>query len=215
MKAPRMLRACLFGLAWCAAGPAAAQSIYSCIDAQGRHLKSDRPMMACMDREQRELTSTGATRRVIPPAPTRAEREAQAARERERAAANQRARHRIQRDQALLARYPDTQTHEAVRNEALAHIQQVVDAAEHRIAELGRERLVIDEELEFFDGQPARAPARLRQALADNAESLAQQQRVIQDQYLERARIEARFDEEAARLHSMWRARGTFETARQ
>ena len=67
---------------------------------------------------------------------------------------------------------------------------------------------MIDEELAFFDDDPSRAPARLRRTLADNVESLAQQQRVLQDQYLERARIEARFDEEAGRLRPMWESRG-------
>ena len=40
--------------------PAGAQSsIYTCIDAQGRRITSDRPIPQCLDREQRELSRSG------------------------------------------------------------------------------------------------------------------------------------------------------------
>ena len=70
--------------AWAQAGKqGAAGGIYTCIDAHGRRLTSDRPILSCIDREQRELNSSGTTRRVIPPTLTAAEREAREARERE------------------------------------------------------------------------------------------------------------------------------------
>ena len=77
-------------------------SIYTCVDAQGRRLTSDRPILACNDREQRELNSSGTTRRVIQPTMTASEREAREAREREAAVERQRAQNIIRRDQALI-----------------------------------------------------------------------------------------------------------------
>ena len=53
-----------------------AQSIYTCVDKQGRKLTSDRPIPECIDREQRELGPSGTLRRVIGPTLTQQEREA-------------------------------------------------------------------------------------------------------------------------------------------
>ena len=50
-------------------------SIYTCVDRQGRRLTADRPIAECLDREQRELNSSGTTRRVIQPTMTASERE--------------------------------------------------------------------------------------------------------------------------------------------
>ena len=127
--------------AWAQAGKqGAAGGIYTCIDAHGRRLTSDRPILSCIDREQRELNSSGTTRRVIPPTLTAAEREAREARERELAIERQRAQNIIRRDQALITRYPDKAAHDAGRAEALSQTQIVVDAAEARLAELAQLR---------------------------------------------------------------------------
>ena len=115
---------------------AAQQGIYTCVDAQGRRLSADRPILACLDREQRELNRSGTTRRVIEPTLSTAEREAQEARKREAALSRQRARDMIRRDQALITRYPDAAAHDAARRAALAQTQAVVDAATARIASM-------------------------------------------------------------------------------
>ena len=49
-------------------------SIYSCIDSTGRRITSDRPIPACLDREQRELGKSGVVKRVVPPSYTAEER---------------------------------------------------------------------------------------------------------------------------------------------
>ncbi len=131
----------------------------------------------------------------------KAERERQAAIER------QRAQNIIRRDQALVTRYPDQAAHDAARAEALAQSQVVVDAAERRLAELATERKALDDEMEFYKKDPSKAPAKVRRAIEDNAQSVALQQRAIAGQQEERQRINARFDEEAARLQQLWRAK--------
>lgn len=182
----------------------AQSGIYTCIDAQGRRITSDRPIPECLDRPQRELNRSGTTKRVIPPPMTAEEREAQAAREREAQAARQRARDAIRRDQALLARYPDPAAHQAVRQEALTQTLVVVAAAEERIAELERERQRLDDEMEFYVNDPSRAPAKLLRDIEGNKAEIEEQRRAIANQEEERRRINARFDEEEAHLRSLW-----------
>ena len=182
-------------------------SIYTCVDAQGRRLTSDRPILACNDREQRELNSSGTTRRVIQPTMTASEREAREARERDAAVERQRAQNIIRRDQALITRYPDKAAHEAGRREAMAQTQTVVDAANARIAELAAERKALDDEMEFYKKDPSKAPPKVRRGIEDNAQAVEAQQRAIAGQQEERNRINARFDEEAARLKPLWQAK--------
>ena len=186
---------------------ASAQAIYSCTDRQGRHLKSDRPMLDCLDREQRELGRSGATRRVIPPTPTAAERAARESQAHAQARAREREQNLLRRDQALVTRYPDMAAHEAARAAALGQTQAVADSAERRIAELTAERAALDEEMEFYRKDPSRAPTRLRRSIEDNAQALATQRRAIAGQQDEQQRIQARFDEEAARLQTLWTAK--------
>ena len=65
-----------FMLAACAAGSAMAQSIYTCTDAKGRKITSDRPVADCVDRTQQELTPQGTVKRVMGPTLTAQERAA-------------------------------------------------------------------------------------------------------------------------------------------
>ena len=63
--------------------PAAhAQGIYTCVDAKGRRITSDRVIPECLDREQKELSPSGTVRRVVGPNLTGAERAQQEERQR-------------------------------------------------------------------------------------------------------------------------------------
>ena len=177
--------------------------IYTCVDAHGR-LTSDRPIMACSDREQRELNRSGTTKRVIGPILTAKEREAEEARRREAELERQRARDAIRRDEALLTRYPNQAAHDEGRKQTLAQTQIVVDAAQGRIAELAKERKGLDDEMEFYRKDPAKAPAKVRRAVEANAEAVAVQQRAIDGQQAERARINAHYDAQLVRLKALW-----------
>ena len=69
-------RTCAFGLLLSGLlASAAAQSIYSCTDARGNKLTSDRPIAECLDREQKELNPSGSVRRSVAPSLTAVERE--------------------------------------------------------------------------------------------------------------------------------------------
>lgn len=188
------------------AQPAPAGGIYTCTDANGRKLRSDRPIPACMDREQTILNPSGTVRERIGPtltAPERAQAEArQRALEEERAQALEERR----RNRALLIRYPSPDVHERERAKALTQLDDVVAAARQRIDALQQERRRNDAELEFYQGDVAKAPAALRRQIDQVAQNLEAQSRFIQAQEVERQRINTRFDEEQARLRGLWAA---------
>lgn len=200
----------------CAAHPTAgmAQShevspgIYVCVDAKGRRLTSDRPIMECLDREQRELSSSGVTRRVVPASLTAEERaRAQAQAEAEAA---QRARDMDQkrRDRALLARYPNQRLHDAEREKQLAQLTGSKSVIEQRQAELRQQQQALHDEMQFYRQDPSKAPAWLKHRVADNASQLATQEQLLANHAQERQRLNARFDEELLRLKQLWGATG-------
>ena len=177
---------------------------YVCVDARGNALSSDRPIPACADREQRVLSPSGVVRARILPPQTPAERaEAQA---RQRAEAEGRAQEQEARrmERALLMRYPNEQAHTRERSEALLRVQAAVDLAHQRITSLQADQRKLDEEMEFYRKDPARAPAPLRAQQAQITRGLEEQQRFIDAQQAERERIEQRFDDELQRLRLLW-----------
>lgn len=186
------------------AGPANTGSIYSCVDGSGRTITSDRPIPNCLDREQRELNPSGTVRRRLEPNYTARELEQIEARRREAAQAALRAQEERRRERALLIRYPNAASHDRERAEAMTQIDAVIGAARKRLGELADERRKIDGELEFYKKDPSKAPASLRRQVDDNDQSVAVQNRFIGEQDAEKRRVNARFDEERARLVQLW-----------
>lgn len=184
--------------------PQTGGSIYTCIDAQGRKLTSDRPIGACVDREQRELGPTGTVRRVIGPTLTDHERTAHEAQRQKAQEERNRAQEERRRERVLLARYPDAATHQVERTAALALVDEVSRAAAQRIVELRQQRKALDLELEFYSGNPAKAPPNLRRQLAENDEGVLEQQRFLVNQEQEKRRVNQRFDIELAQLQRLW-----------
>lgn len=180
--------------------------VYSCTDADGRKLRSDRPIPQCMDREQRVLNPSGTVRARVGPALTAQERaEAEARRraeEEEKAAAIDERR----RERALLMRYPSREVHDRERAQALAQVADVVDAARKRIETLQQDRKKNTAELEFYQGDISKAPPLLRRQIEQVQQNMESQERFILAQDGERQRINARFDEELVRLRELWRA---------
>jgi hypothetical protein len=191
----------LAGSAWAQAG----QGIYTCIDSKGRRITSDRPIMECLDREQRELGRTGVTKRVLPPSYTADERAKLDAQRRAEEEVQARIAEEKRRDRALLIRYPNQSVHDKERAEALVQIDEVVNAVKRREASLAKQRKEIDNELEFYQGDVSKAPSWLKRKLEDNESQALVQKRFLDEQSLEKARINARFDEELAKLRQLWR----------
>lgn len=182
----------------------APQGIYTCVDAKGRKLTSDRPIAECADREQKVLNASGTVKAKVGPTLTAQERaELEAS---EKAALEERARinEEKRRDRALLVRYPSKAVHDKERAVALAQIGVVRQAAVTRVDELQRQRAAVLDEMEFYKKDPSKAPPLVRRQVEDVAHSLSVQARFIADQDAEIKRVNARFDEELVRLKQLW-----------
>ena len=187
-----------------AQAPAAGQGIYTCVDKHGRRITADRPIQECLDREQRELSPSGITRRQIGPSLSDTERAALEAQQRKEAEERVRAIEEKRRERALVARYPDKATHDIERNAALLIVDEVTATAEKRIVELREQRKKLDVEMEFYKKDPSKAPPSLRRQIEDNAQSTSVQIRFIADQEEEKKRVNARFDEDLVKLEKFW-----------
>jgi hypothetical protein len=180
--------------------------IYSCVDAKGRKLTSDRPMAECADREQKELNSNATVKRTVKPVMTADEQRAYDDKQKAEIEERVRLAEERRKERALLSRYPDRASHDRERNEALAKIDEVTLAASRRIGELAVQRKEIDVEMEFYKKDPSKAPFSLRRQVEDNTSSVAAQKRFMAGQDAEKKRTNARFDEELVRLKTLWAA---------
>ena len=82
----------------------------------------------------------------------------------------------------------------------------MVDAASTKLQELLTERKALNQEMEFYQKDPSRAPVQLRRQIEDNAESTGIQRQAIARQQAERDKINERFDKELAYLRQLWEA---------
>jgi hypothetical protein len=186
-----------------AAGPAFAQAgIYVCVDAKGRRITSDRPIMECLDREQKQYGSGGTVTGTLPPSMTADERAAEEEKARRAAEERQRLAEAKRRDRLLVNRYPDEASHERERAASLQRLDDAIASGDRRLLDLQRQR-------EGLLAQQASAndvikQQRIRRALDQNEESDAASRRLLEAQRDERQRIATRFDEERDRLKVLW-----------
>ncbi len=188
---------------------APASEIYTCVDAKGRKLTSDRPIIECNDREQKMLNPSGTVKARIGPSLTAQERllvEAKAKAEQEERASKEEEK---RRDRALINRYPTPAIHQKERADALAQINLVKQAATARAKELQAERVKLTDEMASYAQNPSKAPPKLQRQIDEVTQTLAAQERFLGDQDLELKRIISRFDEELLRLTTLWRIAGS------
>jgi len=199
--AGRLLLLCLWapvaGGAWAADVP-----IYSCVDASGKKLTSDRPIAECTNREQKLHNSDGSLRRIVPPTPTSDERaEAEAA---ERRAAAERAAQQdaVRRDRNLTIRFPNEAAHRRAREAALDDVRKAVRTSEERLKLLAAERKPLLDEAEFYKGRTM--PLKLKQSLDANDAGTEAQKSAMANQEAEIVRINRLYDAELDRLRRLW-----------
>ena len=156
-----------------------AAEIYSCVDAHGKRLTSDRPISACLDREQRVLSRSGAVKRIVPPSYTPSETAAIDARNRQEEAQRLQAKAKAKSMAALLQRYPNASAHMAAR---ILEAESVIS----RIRE-GYTRLEI---------------VRNEQAINENEKAA---NNYIFTQRQELLTLHKRFDAELALLETLWK----------
>jgi len=187
-------------------GQAQSTSFFVCVDASGRRFTSDRPIPECTNREQREMTASGAVKRVIAPHLTPEERALAEQQNEAEAARKSRDLEQQRRDRALLSRYPSQTQHDAERHRQLALQLEGATSLERRGEELKQQEKDIRLELEFYKSNPSKAPAWLTRKLADNADQQQQHLQLVALQLDEKRRINQRFDEELGRLKQLWAA---------
>jgi hypothetical protein len=185
-------------------GAAASSSaaIYSCVDAGGRRLTSDRPIVECLAREQRLLNADGSIRQVVPPTMTADELADMEAKKRQAEVDRAAQQDAIRRDRNLLARFPTEAGHTKAREAALDDVRKGVKFSEERLVELQAARKPLQDETEFYKGK--KLPGKLRQQLDANDAAAAAQRSLVQNQKAEIDRINALYDVELDRLKKLW-----------
>lgn len=181
-----------------------AQSIYTCTDAKGKKLTSDRPIAECVDREQRELNRNGSVRRSLSPTMTAVERAQQEEANKLEAEERNREVEERKRNRSLLVRYPDRESHDKERALALAQVDRIITEATKRMAEIMRENKALTVEADFYQTSKTKISPVLTKKIEQNQEDLKIQQAFLGGQEEEKKRIAQRFDEEVSRLSGMW-----------
>ena len=115
--------------------------IYTCTDAKGRRLTSDRPIPECLDREQRELSQSGTTKRVVGASLTAEERAKEEAKQQQEAALKAKAYEERRKDRALISRYPNQRLHDEERAKQLSRC----DLEMSRVLELFKRNVLSNE----------------------------------------------------------------------
>ena len=187
---------------WSVAATVHAQPIYSCTDASGKRLTSDRPLPECATRDQRVLNADGSVRKVLSPTPTADEAAQQEARDRAVVTARSAQQDAVRRDRNLTNRFPTEAVHTKARADALNDVRKAVESSERRMAVLASERKPLLSEAEFYEGKPL--PLKLKQATDANDATTDAQRTLIQNQQVEMVRINALYDAELARLRRLW-----------
>ena len=199
MSVPRRLNSLVFALVAVAMAPSVlAQSIYTCVDAKGHRLTSDRPILECNDREQRELSPGGRVVRSIGPSMSPNERAAEEEKARLIAEEDKRQAETRKRDRVLLTRYPTQAAHDKERATQLATVDLIIGPASRQVAELTGQR-------KKLQADAAKDPVKIKAQVADNDRQLASQQRFIANQESEKQRIIVRFNAERTRLVPLWK----------
>jgi hypothetical protein len=178
--------------------------IYTCVDARGRKLTSDRPIPECIDREQRELSPSGSVRRTIAPTLTAQERAAIEEKQKLAHAEIAKQQEEKRRDKVLLARYPNREAHDRVRADSLVQINEVIASARAEMGQVLKQRKQLDLEMEFYKADPTKAPLALKRQYESSDASMALQQSYIKEQEAEKNRVNARFDAELVKLNQLW-----------
>jgi hypothetical protein len=179
-----------------------ASPIYACVDANGKHITSDRPIAECLAREHRVLNPDGSTRGIRSPVLTADEQSELDARERAKAVRAAIEADAVRSDRNLRTRYPNEAAHQRARAAALDDVRRTLQLSQRRLDALAAERKPLQDEAEFYTGR--QMPPLLKQQLDGNEVAAEAQRTLMVNQQAETLRINAAFDVELARLRAVW-----------
>jgi hypothetical protein len=200
----RLLAWALLGVSGvtCAQANTPQNLVFTCVNAAGRTLTSDRLIGECMDREQRVLARDGTLIRVVPPTLTADERAEKDARDRKAAAEREARAEAVRRDRNLMQRFPNVVAHQKAREQALEVVQYAIAQSEARVSDLLRERKPLADELEFYAGKPV--PGKLKAQIDANDAAAQAQKDLLEQQKAELARVSKLYDDELMHLKRLW-----------
>jgi hypothetical protein len=171
---------------------------YACVDENGKHHSADRPNPECLTRDQQVINSDGSFNHTWHPAPSASDvvaLEACKATAADQLATKQQA-------VRLVGRFPSEASHLKERQARLDSIQQEMVRSERRLADLLVERKPLSDEAEFFVGKSL--PADLKRKIDGNDASIAAQKDILQNERLELADTNARYDGQLTQLKTIW-----------
>jgi Domain of unknown function (DUF4124) len=175
-----------------------ASRIYTCKDASGKTLTSDRPLPECQGREGRVLSKAGTTVETIQ-APLTDEQKAarEAEEEKKKETAVQRA-EQLRRDKALLATYQNIDDLESKRQRALLQVEREMRESEKRMSSLEKTEQENKQELEFYKRKPM--PPELKRRVDENEGALRAEKLLLASKKEEIVQVNLKFDDDKRRF---------------
>jgi uncharacterized protein involved in type VI secretion and phage assembly len=171
--------------------------IYTCKDASGKTITSDRPLPECQGREGRVLSGQGATVQKIdaPLTPEQiAAREAEQQKKREE---EERRREQLRKDKALLNTYSSLDDIESKRQRALAQVEREMRESERRVSLLERQASENRAEAEFYKKKAL--PPELKRRVDENEAALKAEKGLHGSKKGEVGHVNVKFDEDRKR----------------
>lgn len=181
-----------------------AQGIYTCVDARGRKLVSDRPIPECLDRVQKELGSSGVVKRQIVPTTHQSANDESTPQRAPVDLGKDKALREARQQMALLDRYATEAAHNDERKRALATIDQSISQTRQMMSERMSTAKSLSQEAAVFRGKSAPLPRSLQLRLDENDQSIELLRGVLDERNIERKRTNERFDDELTVLRKLW-----------
>lgn len=199
LKSLRLMLALGLSATWSlVAVDAVAQSrIYTCKDASGKTITSDRPLPECQGREGRVLSGQGTTVKRIEAPLTPEQIAAREAAEQKKHAEEERRREQLRKDKALLNTYASLDDIESKRQRALSQVEREAREAERRISLLERQASENRSEADFYKKKAI--PSDLKRRLDENEAALKAEKNLFGQKKDEVAQVNVKFDEDRKR----------------
>jgi len=191
----------VLGLAALLLAPVHAQQYLYVCTTHGHTISGGLPPPECKGEDIRELNADGTLHRVIPAPLTQEQRKKRDQDEEARRQQEEQDRAQSRKDRALLETYGSVSEIEAARARSIANQQVLVDRADQRIEQYGRERKRLDNEAEFYAKREM--PAKLKDAFEANRVLVDQQQRVKAKVLQDIADINTRYGAEIKRYREL------------
>lgn len=188
--------ALLLGLA-ADAGWAQASRIYTCKDASGKTITSDRPLPECQDREQRILGKDGTTIQKIDAPLTPEQKAARADELAKKKIEDDKKREQLRKDKALINTYQTVDDLESKRQRALAQVEREARESEKRLVILQKQAEDNRADAEFYKKKSM--PADLKRRLDENEAALRAEKLLLSSKRDEVTQVNLKFDEDKRR----------------